>query len=302
MTIPIKCEEEYFLSKERTVLTTEQIEIPGLRVFARHAMPYAIEPLSLHYHENAFEFIFIMEGVFSFQCGGRDYKVNGGDVFVSYPNEVHSTNQVPLSLGEICWFQLDISSIKNLLFLSDSAAANLVMQLNSIKHHVYKTDNKEMRNVLKKAFTLAASTANKYLTATYITLFLNLLIKYTQEFPITLSPDIEKALNYILDNFTQDILLEDLSEYCHLSVSQFKQKFKNQVGISPRCFINLQKVEYAKLLLMDGASKTDIAMLTGFDSSSYFASVFKKFTSVTPSEFVAQNRLKTDASDTTKYR
>lgn len=38
---------------------------------------------------------------------------------------------------------------------------------------------------------------------------------------------------------------------CGLSDSQFKHKFKAQMGTSPRDFINLQKIEYAKALLLE---------------------------------------------------
>lgn len=288
MNAPIKWEDEYYVSKERIVLTNKQLEIPGLDVFARHNMPCAIDPLTLHFHENAFEFIFITEGVFSFQASGEDYRVNGGDIFVSFPNEIHSTNQIPLSLGEIFWFQLNISSVQNLLFLSNSAASHLIEQLNTIKNHVNKPHYpKEMRLLLKKAFALTKDPGSKYLISSYLVLFLNLLIDNSQESSSSLTSDIEKAIDYVLENFKQDISLETLADHCHLSISQFKQKFKTQMGISPRCFINLQKIEYAKTLLLEGKSKTDIAMLAGFNSSSYFSAVFKKYTSFTPSEYVA---------------
>ena len=286
MNTPVRWKDEYFVSEKRVVLTEEQLEIPGLRVFGHHSMSTASEPLVLRFHENAYEFMIITEGAFSLQMAGKNYKVSGGDVFVTPPGEIHSTNQMPLSLGEFYWFQLDVSYIKDLLFLSEEAATDLLRRLQEVISQVIHTDNKDLKKMIKKAFTLTASRENRYMTAGYLVVFLNMMIEYSRKETTTLTRDIESALNYIMDMFTQEITLEELADYCNLSVSQFKQKFKNQVGVSPRCYINQQKVEYAKSLLLEGKSKTDIAMQLGFSSSSYFAAVFKKFNSCTPSEYV----------------
>lgn len=291
-SFPVKWEDEYFVSKQRVLLTKDQLRIPGIRVFGHQMKPSASDPLVMHFHENAYEFMIITEGSFALQAAGKAYSVSGGDVFITHPGEIHSTNQMPLALGEFYWFQMDVSSIKDILFLNGEAADNLIDHLKEISTHVIHTDNKDIKEVMKKAFSLTTSIENRYMTAGYLYSFLNIMIEHSRGTPRTLTRDIEKALSYIVDNYTQEISLEDLAGYCNLSVSQFKQKFKRQIGISPRCFINLQKVEYAKSLILEGQSKTDIAMTLGFSSSSYFAAVFKKYTSCTPSEYKRQAQAK----------
>ena len=61
------------------------------------------------------------------------------------------------------------------------------------------------------------------------------------------------------------------------------------MGVSPRNYINQQKIEYAKSLLKEGGSITDVSMALGFSTSSYFSYIFKKHTMLTPTEFI-QNR------------
>ena len=82
-----------------------------------------------------------------------------------------------------------------------------------------------------------------------------------------------------------------MAALANLSCSQYKQKFKKQLEISPRHFINQQKIEYSKLLLLEGMSVTDIAMLLGFTTSSYFSTVFKKYTLYTPTEYLEKESL-----------
>lgn len=278
--------DDYFISDRRTVLTPQQLHIPGIRVLAKHSIKKALPPLELHYHENAFEFTLLTEGVLTFSTETSSYRYSGGDVFISYPNEIHGTAGAPLPSGELYWFQLDISDCRNLLFLEEEAARTLVERLMEIRHHVVNTGNKEMANQLRSAFRFAVTAAEPHLTAAYLVLFLNLLILAAQKTRTNLTPDIGKSLDYILDHINENLSLDMLAGQCLLSTSQFKQKFKTQVGISPRNFINQQKIEAAKSLLLEGVSITDTAMQLGFDTSSYFAVVFKKYTTRTPSEFI----------------
>lgn len=66
----------------------------------------------------------------------------------------------------------------------------------------------------------------------------------------------------------------------------FSKKFKQEVGMSLRDFAVKEKVERAKLLLTQSTmSISDISEALGFNSQSYFGSVFRKLTGMTPTEF-----------------
>ena len=80
--------------------------------------------------------------------------------------------------------------------------------------------------------------------------------------------------------------LDDLASQIYLSTSQFKQKFRSVMGISPRNYINREKINYAKKLLSSGYSVTEAAMKLSFNDSSYFSTVFKKYTLKTPRQYI----------------
>lgn len=292
----INWKDSSFFSKDRIVLTNNEIKIPGVRVLGYHLMTRAISPLQLHFHENSFEFTVILDGAFIFQAQNQDYKAAGNDIFIAYPDEVHSTNQFPLSHGEFYWFQLDVSSMQNFLFLSESAARELVNRLLHIQRHLVRIKDSMVFYSLKEAFRLSLRAVSPHLAAGYLVLFLNLLADISTEQPV-LTKEIYSALNFVYDNIYTDISLDDLAASCHLSVPQFKVRFKREVGISPRSFINIQKIEAAKTLLLEGCSKTETALQLGFNTSSYFSAVFKKYTFYTPSEFVKNNQKSDDAAD-----
>ena len=245
MNDAINWKDSYYISKDRIVLTDRQIQVPGIRVLAHHLMTSAIPGLAAHYHENCFEFTIICDGAFTFQAHNKNYTVAGGDVFVAYPNEIHSTNSVPLSHGEFYWLQLDISSPDHFLFLEKNAARDLIFRLNNIPSHIVKIRDKYVFSLLKRAFSLSLTGNSPYLIASHLVLFLNQLVTFSSD-SHTLSRGIYNALNFIYDHIESDISIDELAKCSMLSVPQFKVRFKQEVGISPRSFINMQKIELAK--------------------------------------------------------
>lgn len=282
----INWHDPYTLTEDRVVYTQEQHHVPGIHTLAHHSMKNSIPSLKWHYHENSFEFTISTKGNFSFSTLSSSYHFSGGDVFISFPNEVHGTNDTPISLGELYWFQLDISNPKEFLFMKESAATHMITKLKALSHHVIQANAKEIHPLMQQAFYQAQINAEPEFIASYLQLFLHLVLASSDKENFALSPDIGRTLNYILDNITTEISLENLAELANLSCSQYKQKFKKQLGISPRHFINQQKIESSKAYLLEGMSITDIAMLLGFTTSSYFSKVFKKYTLYTPTEYL----------------
>lgn len=286
----INWHDQYTLTKERIIYTQEQHHVPGVHALARHTMKDSIPSLKWHYHENSFEFTISTKGTFSFSTQTSSYRFSGGDVFITFPDEIHGTNDIPVSVGEIYWFQLDVSNPKKFLFMNEDTAIHMIENLKALPHHVVQANAEEIRPLIQQAFYLAQRNEEPEFIASYLQLFLYLLIHSANNEKFALSPDIGRTLNYILDNITEELPLEELAALANLSCSQYKQKFKKQLGISPRHFINQQKIEHSKLLLLEGMSVTDIAMLLGFTTSSYFSTVFKKYTLYTPTEYLESQK------------
>ncbi len=273
-------------SANRNVLTNAELKIPGLKMLGKHTMTTAVSPLPNHYHKNCFEITYVSDGVITFHVGEKDYKLRGGDVFITFPDEVHSTNLTPMSVGEIYWFQLDITNPKNILFLNKTASNTLVNHLLHLDHHLLNVNSKEMLLLLKKSFDASFHSKNTLLSASYLTVFLHKLLECNSLPQTKLSMDMESSVNYILTHLKEELPLEQLAKLCNLSTSQYKQKFKAQMGVSPRNFINFQKIEASKLLLEKGMDITDVAMELGFNTSSYFSVVFKRYNTYSPSEYI----------------
>lgn len=278
----------------RIVLTQEQLTIPGIRTFGWQRDIVASSPLPDHFHENALELTFIIDGDYTFHIGNANYRLNSGEIFIAYPGEIHSTDSLPMSVGEIYWIQLDISCPGDFLWLSRAAAGSLLKRFSPSRRHVMSMHKKESLSILPKAFScaLSGSENDQSLCAALLVMLLNLLCCESSGQLPSLTPDIEAALYYIHSNIREALLLEAVAEKAGLSLSQFKQKFRKQTGSSPRDYINRQKIDASKQLLLDGRSITDTAMELSFNTSSYFTAMFRKYTRCTPSEFIKNNRTK----------
>lgn len=286
METPVEWYDEPYVSKERIVRTAEALGIPGLRMFGKFTMNNAAAPLVPHFHKNAYEFTFVTNGTITFTIGEESYEVNGFDVFMTGPDVVHSTNLLPLSAGEMFWFQLDTTETDSFLFLAPEAREHLLGTLSSMDGPLLAGCGGRIFHLLKKAFELSASPSGRYTCAACLTLILYELEALSKKTVRSLTPDMEKAVHYIKEHITEELSIEELATLCGLSASQFKQKFKAQVGIAPRHYINYRKIQTAKKLLTDGVPVTEVAMALGFNSSSYFTVVFRRYNACSPSEYI----------------
>ena len=277
--------EEYTNTKYLKILTEEHLSIPGMFLFGRQIRTTATESLPPHDHGNCFEFVYICSGTPSFSVDGKNYTLSGGDVFITQPHEIHSTNSMPVSVSEMYWFQLDLTTYENALFLDKLATQTLQTKLHQLSSRIISTDLGKTKDLIKNAFRVALSGNNPQLATQYITLFLYLLLEASDKIDFKLTPDIGRAATYILDHIGEKLTLDELASISYLSTSQFKQKFKQQMGISPRQFINTQKIQVAKDLLEEWHSTTEVAAMLHFESPSYFITVFKRYTSCTPRQY-----------------
>ena len=100
------------------------------------------------------------------------------------------------------------------------------------------------------------------------------------------NPIVKKTIDYILLNLGNSLTQSQIAEEIHVNPSYLSRKFKEETGMNLTEFINQKRVDEAKLYLQRGNIPiTDIAFMVGFNDLNYFSKVFKKLTSVTPSQY-----------------
>lgn len=97
---------------------------------------------------------------------------------------------------------------------------------------------------------------------------------------------IYKAIDYIKQNFTRKLSLEEVASKVFLSPSYFSKIFNEEMKLSYNAYLNQLRIEMSKNLLLDNSlSLIDISSRVGFEDQSYFSKVFKKITGVSPGKY-----------------
>ncbi len=99
-----------------------------------------------------------------------------------------------------------------------------------------------------------------------------------------------KAAKFLEENYMNHISLEDVSKEVGLHPNYLHRIFKQIMHKTPLEYLLKIRIDKATdYLLITSLSILEISQMCGFDSSSYFISVFKKYCGVTPSKFRANN-------------
>jgi AraC-like DNA-binding protein/ligand-binding sensor protein len=97
---------------------------------------------------------------------------------------------------------------------------------------------------------------------------------------------IKRAVNYVNNNYMNNITLNSISEFVHLNASYFSTLFRKETGVNFSDYLNKVRIEESKKLLKDNRyTILEISIEVGFEDQSYYSKVFKKFTGLTPKEY-----------------
>lgn len=103
---------------------------------------------------------------------------------------------------------------------------------------------------------------------------------------LNFNPYIKKAVEYCIKNYESTITIDSICNELNINKSYFCKLFKTETGYTFTNFLNIFRVEKSKALLNNtDMSLLDIAISVGFNSQSYYSSVFKKITTKTPLQY-----------------
>lgn len=105
------------------------------------------------------------------------------------------------------------------------------------------------------------------------------------------SREIQRVLEYIAENVTNNISLEEAAKVANMSSFYLSKLFKKEMGINFVTYISMQKIQEAKKWLLDTDEPIgNIAMELGYNEPNYFSKVFKRIEGMTPTSYRQKNR------------
>jgi two-component system response regulator YesN len=97
---------------------------------------------------------------------------------------------------------------------------------------------------------------------------------------------INKINQYIHDNYSENISRSKIAEEFFLTPEYLAKLYKKKTGITIKTYINDYRIEKAKeLLRTSDMNISEIAVAVGFDNFSYFSTLFKKATGISPKDY-----------------
>ena len=237
----------------------------------------------LHRHDY-FELEIIAEGEIIHELNGAREVLSAGAVVSLSPADLHRfTVLAPVRILSFCIYYKD--------------APRVVQKIVSNAKFPFRASlgEDELEQVFLAFDELSRALADtgdyrREMIGARATLLLVLLLRSAKEHSAVRSSGgflhISRAMEYIAENCTLPITLEEVAATIHLTPSYFSKLFAEINGSGFVKYLTEQRVEHAKLLLTTtNDTVTDIAFASGFGSFSSFSRAFRAVVGVTPNEY-----------------
>jgi AraC-like DNA-binding protein len=272
--------------REKSLLS--EVPLVG-RMQLLDALPNALVP---HRHEGVYEVTLVLDGCLDFVLDDVHYPVRGGMVFITKPNELHGSVDSTLQPAEWYWAHIRLPSEGALPGISVEETRALAAAFEGLSQRlIYGSEALQdcfaqllAEHRSRRPFSQLVARACNH------RLLVQILRDHDRSQSLSNNQEpsrpIRLAIHWLDERLGNAISVTELAEASGLSESHFRQRFHQEMGISPSDFIARRRVQKAKGLLKSSElSITEIAFQLGFQSSPYFAAVFKKLTGQTPSQF-----------------
>ena len=94
-------------------------------------------------------------------------------------------------------------------------------------------------------------------------------------------------IDYIEKNYPQELSLELLGEKFHMNGVYLGQIFKKETGQTFLKYLTNVRISEAKRLLREeNSTVAETAQMVGYRTSQYFSQIFKKYTKLSPKDYV----------------
>ena len=246
------------------------------------------EPVQTMHHHHSYEIYCLISGQREYFIGDRTFTVSAGDLVLIPPKVMHRTD------GEGgLRFLVHFTDTFLQRFFTSSVLTPLLGSLPT----VFRADAKEQDRILSILNTMLTEynrsvqeqvPLNDLLISGYLyhILFTMAHTNNDDTFQSKSDDRISQIIQYINENYNHITDIEQIAERFFISKYHLCRYFRKNLGISLVTYLNTIKIREACSMIKNGCSNmTEVAILCGFNSSSYFCKVFKKEKGISPTEF-----------------
>ena len=220
------------------------------------------------------------------------YELQTGDVFLTFPNQIHSYETIAPKNYRLFLVKPDL--VPEL-----SAAFELLIPVSAV---IPRIANEPHIRVLSDALAELCSAKEENhpyrgsLIRGYLTALLSELISRMEvnQVPRTDSDALRSIVSFCSKNYAQDLSLTALEENLHLNKYYISHLFSSKLGLRFNDYVNSLRIsEACRLLLNSDESITAICDRVGFNTLRTFNRAFMKQMNTSPSDY-RKNRTRKD--------
>ncbi|MBD2844062.1 helix-turn-helix transcriptional regulator [Paenibacillus sp. IB182496] len=258
----------------------------------------------IHSHE-FIELVYVASGEAVHHYNGRSYRVSQGDVFVIAEGAVHYyevSGRKPLKVCNVLFLTgLLASELKEMSkvtpFVDFFYLEPFLREATPFQPHLYLHPGEcvELEEYLESFIRELNEKRMGYqikIKAMMIDFFVYLSRCYERHLdgadPQSSQDDdaMQYICHFIRRHYAENFSVEQMSQLCGMSKGKFSSLFKKTTGTTFIDYRNEYRVELGRKLLRSGeGSIADISQQLGFEDSSFFNRMFKRYTGSTPSAY-----------------
>jgi len=279
--------EEGFIGQKRIVLPpdiqTKEAQNKLIQQFYLTAIGYYpnAKHHKIHRPEGAPDFIFIYcaTGEGSIIVNGLQYELTPNTYFILPPNTQHQYNSSADSPWTIYWAHFNGPIAKALVKRSIGTNKELQIKHFAFNEQIFHLFDQTM-SILEHNYTAAQLEITNLNFLHFFSRFI-----YHEQINHNLydNDNISRSIQYMKENLSKSLTLEELACKSGLSASHFVLLFKKKMGLPPIHYFNQLKIQKSCQYLY--FTKTTIKIIChelGFDDPYYFSRLFKKCMGVSP--------------------
>ena len=240
-----------------------------------------------HFHDHL-EMFLLETGRTNARVNGVEYPMQAGDIFLAFPNQIHSYQESVDCSGVICIFPYrpfeDLTPLfrryvpSSPIIHSDAIPAQAA-PLFRLTYNAMQLEQPYREAVMKG----------------YLSVILGLILPKMelQDSGEASSDTVQSILRYCAENYQQDLTLETVAAELHISKYHISHLFSQKIRIGFNDFINMLRVQEACRQLKQGIGITQASVQAGFNSIRSFNRVFLKQTGMTPLKYQKKYRTET---------
>jgi len=224
---------------------------------------------------------YIISGTGTYVFGEKEFRLSAGDCFICYPDTEISYYADVLHPWEYAWVGFNGPDAALILGSTDfTRDAPYVRQ---------SPHGQELQAAIRSIYDARGNGFTNTIQMTgQLYQLLALFVEDSVKDPLQTVAQlyVQKATEYVAENYSYPISIEDIAGYIGVSRSQLFRCFQSVLGMSPKEYLTEYRIKQACHLLTETSfSMNAIANSLGFDNSLYFSKAFHKVQGVSPSEY-----------------